>query len=162
MTRKWPSLVDTVRQLWDPATLAARVDPYRGRPGLRPFAMRQLEIFILTARSLRDEEITRRAAALTYYTLLAIVPLLAVGFALFKAFGGLRRLEGPLKEMIVSSLAAGRADEVGSWLDRFIENINAGAIAGFGVIVLFYSATGLLTNIERSFNRIWGIKRERP
>jgi membrane protein len=56
----------------------------------------------------RDDEITRRAAGLTYYTLLSLVPLLAVGFALFKAFGGLRRVEGPLRELVLENLAVGR------------------------------------------------------
>ena len=56
----------------------------------------------------------------------------------------------------------GRAEEVGRWLDQFISNISAGAIAGVGVILLFYSAVGLLTNIESSINRIWGIQRGRP
>ncbi|WP_428261758.1 YihY/virulence factor BrkB family protein [Haliangium sp.] len=151
-----------VRLIWDLEALTRRVDTYRGRSGVRAFAVRQVEALILTSRSLVDEELLRRAAALTYYSLLSLVPLLAVGFALFEAFGGLRKLKEPLKAFIVDTLAAGRPDEIGTWLDQFIDNINAGAIAGVGVLVLIYSALGLLTNIEASFNRIWGIERGRP
>lgn len=117
---------------------------------------------MLTARRLRDDEISRRAAALTYYTLLSLVPVLAVAFALFKAFGGLKRLEEPLRDFIVDNLAVGSAEKVEPWINDFINNINAGAIAGVSVLVLFYSAIGLLTNIEQSFNRVWNIDRMRP
>lgn len=148
--------------LWDQEALARRVDPYRHQPGLQAFAVRQFEALIITVHSLFDEELLRRAASLTYYTLLSLVPLLAVGFALFEAFGGLAVLKEPLKRFIVDNMAVGRQDEIGTWLEQFIDNINAGAIAGVGVLVLFYSAVGLLTNIESSFNRIWGIDRDRP
>ncbi|ACY18359.1 ribonuclease BN [Haliangium ochraceum DSM 14365] len=154
--------IDRLSILWDEEKLARRVDPYRGKPGIRALSVRQLEALILTIHSLFDEELLRRAASLTYYTLLSLVPLLAVGFALFEAFGGLSKLKEPLKELIVDTVAVGRQDEIGTWLNQFIDNVNAGAIAGVGVLVLFYSAIGLLTNIESAFNRIWGIERDRP
>lgn len=155
-------LVRQVSSLWDPATLHGWAAKERGRSGFRAFVVRQLEIFVFTARSIRGGEISRRAAALTYHTLLAIVPMLAVGFALFKAFGGLRRLEAPLRRLIVENLAVGRAESVGRWLSQFIDNISAGAIAGIGLLLLFYSAISLLTNSEKAFNRIWGIRQSRP
>lgn len=157
---------------WDPRQLAKLLDPFelqrraaRQRAAGRrwpAYWLNQLALFMHTGRSLRNEEITRRAAALTYHTLLSIVPVLAVAFALFKAFGGLKALEGPLKAMVVENLSAGRGAEIGVWLEKFIANINAGAIAGVGVIFLFYSALGLLSNVEGAFNRIWGVKRGRP
>ncbi|MEZ4361066.1 MAG: YhjD/YihY/BrkB family envelope integrity protein [Kofleriaceae bacterium] len=161
-----PSLLERargpLRWLADPVELARWVEPHRTRPGARAFLARQLEIFVHTARSVRTEEIGRRAAGLTYYTLLSLVPLLAVGFALFEAFGGLSSLREPLKELVVDWLAAGRSSEVGAWLDQFVSNVKSGAIAGFGVLILFYSAVGLLTNVESAFNRIWGVERLRP
>jgi membrane protein len=84
-----------------------------------------------------------------------------VGFAIFQGFGGLKKYQEPLRDLIVENLAAGRAEEVGLWLDQFISNVSAGAIAGIGVVFLFYSAVGLLTNIEGAFNRIWHIRRGR-
>lgn len=155
-------LIDKVRRLWNPVALQLWLKTAREKKGFAAFARQQLAIFLLTARRLRDDEVSRRAASLTYYTLLAIVPLLAVGFALFKAFGGLRKLEGPLRGFILDNLAIGRQDEIGHWLDNFINNINTGAIAGVGVLILFYSAAGLLGNVEKTFNRIWGVKKMRP
>jgi membrane protein len=155
------SLLKILTHFWDPRWLRSWAAPYHKKTGWRAFGVRQLEVFVLTARSVYQEEITLRAAALTYNTLLSLVPLLAVGFALFKAFGGLQKLEAPLRALVMENLAVGRADEVGQWLDQFISRVNAGAIAGVGVLVLFYSAVALLTNIEGSFNRIWGIQRGR-
>lgn len=158
---KEQNILQLIKGLWDPVSLRNWARPYRDKKGWRAFAVNQTHIFILTLRSVYREEITIRAAALTYNTVLSLVPLLAVGFALFKAFGGLQKLEAPLKAVIIENLAIGRAEEIGGWLDRFIGNINAGAIAGVGVLVLFYSCIGLLTNIEGSINRIWGIKKGR-
>ena len=156
-----PTLRQRAASLWDPVWLRSWGHRYRDQRGFTPFAVRQLQVFMLTARSLYQEKITLRAAALTYHTLLSIVPLLAVAFALFKAFGGLQRLEGPLKSAIAENLAVGRAEEVMAWLEKFVENINAGAIAGVGVLILIYSAVGLLTNMEKSLNEIWATRRRR-
>ncbi len=157
-----PNLLERLIRLWDPAHLREWSRSFADPSSLRAFLVRQLYVFVLTARSVIREEITLRAAALTYNTILSIVPMVAVGFALFKAFGGLKRFEEPLKQVVMENLAVGRAAEVGRWLDQFIQNISAGAIAGVGVLVLFYSAIGLLTNIEGSINKIWGIERGRP
>jgi membrane protein len=152
------SAVERLRALLESDALAAWVDPFRDRSGLRAFGARQVEILVHAARRLGSDEISSRAAALTYYSMVSLVPLLAVGFALFKAFGGLASVHGPLKQLVIDNLAAGRAEEVGPWIDQFLNNIDAGAIAGFGVLMLFYSAVGLLTNIERSFNRVWNVE----
>ncbi len=156
-----PTLRQRAASLWDPVWLRTWAHKYRGQKSWTAFAVRQLEVFMFTARSLYQEKITLRAAALTYHTMLSIVPLLAVAFALFKAFGGLSRLEGPLKQAIVDNLAVGKADEVMAWLEKFVQNINAGAIAGVGVLILIYSAVGLLTNMEKSLNEIWATRRRR-
>lgn len=123
---------------------------------------RELYVLLQTARLSQTEEIARRAAALTYHTLLSLVPLLAVAFALFKAFGGFQKLQEPLEELIFSQLAIAESEEVANWLQSFVEQVNSGAIAGIGVLVLFYTAAGLLTNIEQAFNRVWNVRLRRP
>lgn len=155
-------VAQSLLHLWDPRKLRVWAEKWRHQRGLRAWLARQLEIVIRTARNIHQADTLLRAAALTYHTLLAIVPLLAVAFALFKAFGGLKKMEEPLRRVILDNLAVGKADEVGRWLETFIANINAGAIAGVGVLILFYSAVNMLTNIEASFNRIWGVQRGRP
>lgn len=156
------ALLGALRRLRDPAQLQLWLDRARGCRGIKGVAQRQGVILLLTARRVREDEITRRAAALTYFSLLSLVPVLAVAFALFEAFGGLSQAEGPLRQFVLENLAVGTGQQVATWLGKFIDNINAGAIAGVGVLVLFYSAVGLLTNVERSLNSVWGVQRMRP
>lgn len=108
-----------------------------------------------------DPDMGQRASSLTYSTLLSIVPLLAVAFALFKAFGGLRQLEEPARELIVDNLAVGAAEQVSGYLDQFIENISAGAIGGVGFLFLIWTVWRMLVNVEVAFNAIWSVARGR-
>lgn len=133
-----------------------------GKTPFIAFAKRELFILIQVARSVQNDEISRRAAALTYHTLLSLVPVLAVAFALFKSFGGFAKLQKPLEDFIFSQLALPHADQVAKWLGNFVLNVNGGAIAGVGVLVLFYSAGGLLVNVEEAFNRMWNVRLHRP
>lgn len=123
---------------------------------------RELFIAMQVGRAVQNEEISRRAAALTYHTLLSLVPVMAVAFALFKAFGGFDKLRGPLEEFIFSQLAVSNADQLAGWLEGFVTQVNGGAIAGIGLLVLFYSAGGLLTNVEQALNSVWNVRLRRP
>lgn len=126
------------------------------------FVKRELFIGLRVARAIQNDEISRRAAALTYHTLLSLVPLLAVCFALFKAFGGFQKLQQPLENLIFSQIPVGNPEQLAQWLQGFVTQVNSGAIAGVGLLVLFYSATGLLTNVEQAFNRVWNVRMRRP
>jgi membrane protein len=133
-----------------------------GARGPGAWFLRQVYYFDVTLRgALRDSDIALRSSALTYHTLLSIVPLLAVAFSLFKAFGGLRQLEGPLRGIIVENLAVGTAAQVSGYLDQFIENISAGAIGGVGFAFLIYTVWRMLANVEGAFNAIWGVTQGR-
>jgi membrane protein len=110
----------------------------------------------------KPDLIHMRANALTYRTLLALVPLLAVAFSLFQAFGGLHASERALRRQIFENLAPGSAALAVEWIEGFAERISAGAIGGIGVVVLFVTAVALLTAIEEAFNALWNVARVRP
>jgi membrane protein len=151
-------LIDRARHLLDPATArdAARRHPRAAG------VLHHIEVALRLVRDPDDPEIATRAASLTYRTLLSLVPTLAIAFAAFHALGGLRRLKEPLQQLIVRNIAFGQGDQVGQTLDRFIDNIDAGAIAGVGALGLAYTAIGLLTAVEDAMNRVWGVRRTRP
>ena len=110
--------------------VVARAARWRGREGIRAFAVRHLSALSLSLHAVTGQELTLRAAALTYRTLLALVPTLALAFAVFGAFGGLSRLKPELQQLVAENLAVGRSEEVGKWLDQFVENVDIGGIAG--------------------------------
>lgn len=105
------------------------------------------------------ERIKLRAAALTYVSLLSLVPALVVFFSLFAAFAGLEQILSALKAYIVQSLAVSQHDIAIEYVERFLQQSKT--VGGFGIVVLFVTVISLLENIERAFNDIWGIGRVR-
>ncbi|RPI45861.1 MAG: YihY/virulence factor BrkB family protein [Bacteroidetes bacterium] len=125
----------------------------------RIFAIRQARIYLLAFKRFFEDRAAVRAAALTYFTLLSIVPIFAIAFAIAKNFG----FEERLKDFIWNNMQGQEAiiNEVINLVDRFLGNTSGGAIAGIGGIILFWSVIQVLNNIEASFNDIWQIRKAR-
>jgi membrane protein len=124
------------------------------------FIYKQLRILILAGRGFTNDKVQLRASALTFYSLLSVVPLAAIGFAIAKGFG----LDKNLQQLLVNNFS--NQPEV---LDFLLKNsqsalneTSGGYIAGVGVIILFWSVLSLLQNIENSFNHIWQVRVSRP
>ena len=117
-------------------------------------------ILSLTGRFFVRNKCSLHASALTYYTLLSIVPVAALFFGIAKGYG----FDEVLKTKIHESMPG--QEQISSNIIRFAENAlnnaSGGVVAGFGVIMLFWTALKLLTNIEKSFNEIWGVRNSRP
>lgn len=139
--------------LWIPTPSA------RGARTIDRFAIHAARTLYIVATGFRTERIKLRAALLTYVSLLSLVPALVVVFSLVTAFAGLGDVEEALKRFVVESLAVTHQETVTQYLEGFVHR--AGAIGGFGVAVLVVTAVSLLGNIERAFNDIWGLTRDR-
>lgn len=121
-------------------------------------ALRILKIVVMTIKEFIEQKATVRASALTYYTLLSLVPVLALAFAIAKGFG----LESLLTSIIRNNLNSTElADYVLSFATSALENTKGGIIAGVGVIMLLYSVFKLLNNIEAAFNVMWCVRSSR-
>ena len=128
-------------------------------PTIKSFFIRQLRFFLLTVRGFQEHKCELRASALTFYSLLSVVPVVALAFGISKGFGFEKNLEIQLMEKF-----PGQEDvlvQVVSFARSLLEETKGGIIAGIGLAVLFYIVIKLLSNIERSFNDIWGIKKSR-
>jgi len=102
------------------------------------------------------------AAALTYTTVFALIPLLAVTFSLFHAFGGLKELEEKIRPLILKVLVPGAQEKLITTIDSLIERLNAGAIGAVGTVLVFLAAIFLIGQLEMILNEIWGLKKHRP
>jgi len=102
------------------------------------------------------------AAALTYTTVFALIPLLAVTFSLFHAFGGLKELEEKIRPLILKVMVPGAQEKLIATIDSLIERLNAGAIGAVGTVLVFLSAIFLIGQLEMILNEIWGLKKHRP
>lgn len=123
------------------------------------FLIRQLRVMLLAFRGFNEDKCQLRASALTFYSLLSIVPVVAMAFGVAKGFGFEKRLETQLymrlpgQEEVVARII--------EFAHAFLENTRGGLIAGIGIVILFWTVIKVLGNIERSFNDIWGIKKSR-
>lgn len=116
---------------------------------------RMLRVLLAVFRVVTQSQIKLFAASLTYNTLLAIVPLLAVLFTLLKSFGIDKFLRRILTDVLVPMGSAGQ--EVGQYLLTFVDNAQTGLLGGVGLIFLFYSIFALFRKIEVALNHIWHI-----
>lgn len=128
--------------------------------GVKSFLIKQLRIIMLALRGFSEDKVSLRASSLTFYSLLSVVPTLAMIFGIAKGFGFQNKLEAELIKGFQGH------EEALNWIvnmaRNYLENVKGGVIAGIGLIVLFWTVMGLLTNIERSFNGIWQVKKSRP
>jgi membrane protein len=109
----------------------------------------------------KEAEISLSASSLAYTTILSIIPLLAVSFSVFKAFGGLDQLYGALEPFIFENLAEGSDEETLGLIRQFIGNIHAGALGATGFIGLIFTSMSMLFSVEKTLNRVWKAKSNR-
>ena len=125
-----------------------------------PFVIRALlsilRIGILSGRFFLKNQCMLRASALTYYTLLALIPVAALAFAIAKGFGLYTRLETWLRKSLSEQEAI--AEKIITFSDNLLENTTGGVIAGIGAVALLLITIRLMMQIENSLNDIWGIK----
>lgn len=129
------------------------------QPPRKSVWIKLLRILVLSVRGFDRNRCTLRASALTFYTLLSIVPILAMAFGIAKGFGFDHILEQRVREQFHGQ------EEVFSHAITFarnlLDNTKGGLIAGIGVVFLFWSVIKVLSNMEKSFNDIWGFKKHR-
>jgi membrane protein len=134
-------------------------DKWSNHPKYIQFLIRVIRLVALTIKNFTTDNCMDKAQSLTFYTLLSIVPLLAMFFGIAKGFGMDKLLKTELKVAL-----AGHA-EVYNWLMNFVDgtlkDTGGGAIAGVGVVFLGWSVIKLIGNTERAFNNIWNVSKPR-
>ncbi len=133
--------------------------PLEELPKSKSILYRQLRIILLAYRGFKEDRVGLRASALTYYTMLSIVPVLALIFGIARGFG----IETLIREQLMKNFEGQR--DVMVWLldfaNRMLEITRGGWVAGIGLLILFWSVIQVLGNIERAFNQIWQVPKSR-
>lgn len=174
--RKQPELVTRVLQFFGETVWAED----RPRTGPRAFLYRVFRIAYLAVRGFRQDECLFRASALTYITVLSLVPLLAFSFSVAKGFGFYEKLVretvnpfldktfGPLTVEGGAEAVAGSTHEARVAFERLLEIVGnvvqetrVTSLGAFGLVILGWAVIKLLGTIERSFNHIWRVQRSR-
>jgi len=124
-------------------------------PPFKATIIKSLKIAILSAQGFTRDLCPLRASALTLYSLLSIVPVIAMLFGIAKGFGFEKMLEqrlleqAPERDTLVLQLI--------SFAQNLLDSTKGEVVAGIGIVVLFWTIISVIGNIEESFNHIWKI-----
>lgn len=128
--------------------------------GLKEIYINAIKTIILAIRGFQSENLQTRASALTYNTMLAIVPLLAVLLGIAKGFG----FQNTVREELLDYFPGHQLelDKAFEFVDSYLAQAQGGVIIGIGLILLLYTVISLISSIEDTFNDIWQINKSRP
>lgn len=136
------SLLDDTRP-----SLADRV---RGLGSFAAYALRRFD----------DDHCTRVAASLSFTTLLALVPLMAIGFALLSAFPVFSAVQDTVQDFLFRNFVPEFGGVIRDQITTFVAN--TGKLTAFGIIIIAVTALFLFVTVEDSFNVIWRASDNRP
>lgn len=105
-------------------------------------------------RKFLDDRCTTHAAALSFSSLLSIVPFLAIVFSILKALD----VQSALAPIILSNVAAGSQEIILNILG-YISNTKVGSLGAIGLVSLFFTIITTIDYLEDAFNQIWGIEK---
>lgn len=119
------------------------------------------QLIINVVRRFRAERYAQTAAALSFATLLGLVPMLVVGAALIEILPFGIKLSAALEQFLLATLLPDKAGEViARYLGQFAQR--AGRATWIGLAVLGVTALLQMLTIERAFDAIWKVRKQRP
>ena len=127
--------------------------------GIKRFYIYLAKTVILAVRDFQRENIQTKASALTFSTLLAIVPLLAVLVGITSGFG----LRETVRTSVYSYLPGhtNELEQAFDFADNYLRMAQGGVFIGIGLALLLYTVINLISSVESAFNDIWHVKSAR-
>lgn len=113
----------------------------------------------LTMRHFLQDDCRQHAAALTFTTLFAVVPMMTVIFTALASFPSLKHVSGDIQAFLFENLVPSSGATVQAHLAEFAQQASQLTIAG--IIILMVTAIMMLVTIERAFNQIWQVRAAR-
>ncbi len=136
--------------------LAARLERLLWHPARQGRAVGAARVVVGSLWKFGDDRGFLRASALTYSSLLSLVPLLALMFSVLKGLGVQRHLE----PLLLEHLAVGN-EEVISRIVEYVDRTRVASLGAVGLVTLLATAVAVIGNVERSLNDIWRVGRGR-
>ena len=122
---------------------------------------RLIRVGHLLFRGYADDDLPIHASSLTFVTLTSLVPILAMGLALYKGLGmGDEQLASVSQMDWFLQMPEQWQEFVQKVLD-IVSTTNFSALGGIGLVFFVFTAVLLLANVEKSFNRVWGVDKNR-
>lgn len=127
--------------------------------GIKHTGINIAKTLILAIRTFLNDNLQTKASALTYSTLLAIVPLLAVLLGIAKGFGFQATVRQELTDYFPGHDP--EFNKAFEFVDSYLAQTQGGIIIGIGLILLLYTVISLISSIEDTLNEIWQINKSR-
>lgn len=122
--------------------------------------MKKIYLFLQTLlQNFIKDDCFYRASSLAYTSLLAVVPLTAIGLVIFSHFGAVKFIGERIEDFIFRNLVATSGDILQTYIAGFSQQVVR--LSWIGIVALIFVVVLLLLNIENAFNRIWKLP-ERP
>lgn len=123
------------------------------------WSVKTVKIINLSVRSFLDRDLQQRSGSLTYNTVLAIVPALAMLFAIARGFGFQNLMQTQLFRYFPAQQQA--LETALTYVDNYLSQASQGAFIGIGLVFLLWTLISLMSNVEDTFNHVWGIDSKR-
>jgi membrane protein len=134
----------------------------KGLPSRKAFSVKALRIILLASRRFVTDHCQKTASVLTYYSLLNIVPVVAVAFAVAKGFGLEKLIEKQIMQMAEkANWQSDVTNQILTFSHNILDQAKGGLIAGVGIILLLWTVISILGKIEESLNAVWEIRQSR-
>lgn len=128
-------------------------------PAWKKYFLNMLKKLVITIECFINKNINNYASALTYSTLFATVPILAIIFAIGRGFGYGSVVENEIRNNLRVNQEF--ADLLFNFIGSYLDHTKSGIFIGFGLILLLYTIIQLTSNIELAMNKIWQVKSQR-
>lgn len=121
--------------------------------------VRIIKTINLTVSSFLNRGLQIKSMALTYSTVLALVPMIALLVAIGRGFGLQKSMQEELFRLFPAQEKA--ISTALTFVDSYLSSATSGVFVGVGIIVLLWTLVSLLSSIEDAFNSIWYVKETR-
>jgi len=122
---------------------------------LKKTLLQLFDIPIAVGKRFKSDRLTRHAAALSFSSLLALAPMMAIAFSMLSLFSSFEQLGSSFENFIYQFLVPAAGEDLREYIDQFAGQAGKLTVIGLGFFLL--TALLLLFNIEESFNDIWGV-----
>ncbi len=133
--------------------------PSAGQPFYKRAAREIYKTVVVTVKKTIKDGCMDQSSALSYYTALAIVPVLAMVFGFAGGFGFENAVQTVIAPVATSDMPFW--NHLLEFAQNFLQKTNSGIIGGTGLIILLWIIITVLTRIEASLNTIWEIRKGR-
>lgn len=118
------------------------------------------DLFNIFVKRCREDTITISAGHLAYVTLLSLVPFIMVTFTIMSAFPAFASVRSKLEHFIFNNFVPTASDVVHKYMSDFVSN--ASQMSAIGILSLLVVALLLISNVDKTLNRIWRTQSDRP